>query len=71
MVEKILSGDEDYDVVISTYEMVIRDVEELSEFRWSYLVIDEAHRIKNKTSRLFGALNGLSTKHRLLLTGFL
>ena len=57
------------DVVISTYQMVIRDAETLSNIQWCYLIVDEAHTLKNAKGRLFESLNAFSTKHRLLLTG--
>eukprot|EP01084_Bolivina_argentea_P276725 472237_1 len=65
----ISKGEMDADVVISTYQMVIRDAETLSNLKWCYLVVDEAHTLKNAQSRLFEALNAFCTKHRLLLTG--
>jgi chromodomain-helicase-DNA-binding protein 1 len=36
---------------------------------WECLVVDEAHRLKNKNSVLFQALSQFKTKHRVLLTG--
>jgi len=60
---------EEEDVVISTYQMVIRDAEILSQLKWEYLIVDEAHTLKNAKGKLFESLNSFSTKHRLLLTG--
>jgi len=57
------------DVVVSTYQMVIRDAETMNNVKWCYLIVDEAHTLKNAAGRLFGALNAFSTRHRLLLTG--
>jgi len=36
---------------------------------WEVLVVDEAHRLKNKNSALFQSLSQFKTKHRMLLTG--
>ena len=36
---------------------------------WEALIIDEGHRLKCKTSKLFEALQTLRTSFRLLLTG--
>jgi len=36
---------------------------------WEYMIIDEGHRIKNRTSRLFEQLQHFKVKHRLILTG--
>ena len=36
---------------------------------WCYMVIDEAHRIKNEASALSVVVRQLSTQYRLLITG--
>ena len=38
-------------------------------FRWGYLVVDEAHRLKNRASVLFDSLGRVGARRRLLLTG--
>ena len=42
-----------FDVLITTFELVLKDAEQLGEIRWSYLVVDEAHRLKNNESALY------------------
>lgn len=42
----------EWDVCISSYEMVIREKSVFKKFNWRYLVIDEAHRIKNEKSKV-------------------
>jgi SWI/SNF-related matrix-associated actin-dependent regulator of chromatin subfamily A member 5 len=37
--------------------------------QWNYLIIDEAHRLKNEASQFSTTVRMLNTKHRLLLTG--
>ncbi|GME86015.1 unnamed protein product [[Candida] boidinii] len=58
-----------FDVVITSYEMVIREKSKLSKFRWEYIVIDEAHRIKNEESALSQIIRLFYSKNRLLITG--
>ena len=41
----------------------------LAKFAWQYLVIDEAHRLKNEASLFSKTVRSFQTKHRLLLTG--
>jgi superfamily II DNA or RNA helicase len=41
-----------FDVVITSYEMVIKEKNHFKKFHWRYIIIDEAHRIKNENSRL-------------------
>lgn len=42
-----------FDVLITTFELVLKDAEQLGEIRWSYLIVDEAHRLKNNESALY------------------
>ena len=42
-----------FDVLITTFELVLKDAAMLSEIKWSYLVVDEAHRLKNNESALY------------------
>lgn len=58
-----------FHVLITSYEMVLREKATLSAVEWSYLIIDEAHRIKNEQSALSIVVRQLSTKYRLLVTG--
>ncbi|GMF51656.1 unnamed protein product [[Candida] boidinii] len=58
-----------FDVVVTSYEMVIREKSKLAKFRWEYIVIDEAHRIKNEESALSQIIRLFYSKNRLLITG--
>ncbi|KAK8048898.1 SWI/SNF family of DNA-dependent ATPase [Apiospora phragmitis] len=44
--------DEKFDVCITSYEMILREKSHLKKFAWEYIIIDEAHRIKNEESSL-------------------
>jgi SWI/SNF-related matrix-associated actin-dependent regulator of chromatin subfamily A member 5 len=41
----------------------------LQRFAWKYLVIDEAHRLKNDASLFSTTVRSFRTSNRLLLTG--
>ena len=41
----------------------------LCKIPWRYLIIDEAHRIKNENSALAGVVRSFIAAHRLLITG--
>ena len=41
----------------------------LKECTWTYVVVDEGHRLKNKDTRLSVELKKIKSKNRLLLTG--
>lgn len=49
--------------------MIIRERAVLRKVQWRYLVIDEAHRIKNEKSKLSEIIREFETTNRLLLTG--
>lgn len=42
----------EWDVCVTSYEMVIKEKSVFKKFNWRYLVIDEAHRIKNEKSKV-------------------
>lgn len=58
-----------WDVVVTTYEVVNMEKGPLTKIAWRYLVIDEAHRIKNEASQFSQTIRLLNTQSRLLLTG--
>jgi len=58
----------------TTYDIAIKDCSLLQklgrgQLRWQYLVVDEAHRLKNRSSVLFESLGKTHAARRLLLTG--
>lgn len=60
----------DYPFIVTSYEVAIRDqlkLEKLSEF--TYLIVDEGHRLKNHRCTLISSLKRLKAANRLLLTG--
>ncbi|EGW31748.1 uncharacterized protein SPAPADRAFT_51729 [Spathaspora passalidarum NRRL Y-27907] len=59
----------DFDVLITSYEMVIREKSQLKKFKWEYIVVDEAHRIKNEESSLSQIIRLFYSRNRLLITG--
>ncbi|XP_031616809.1 chromatin-remodeling complex ATPase chain Iswi-like [Contarinia nasturtii] len=59
----------EWEVCITSYEMCIREKSVFKKFNWRYMVIDEAHRIKNEKSKLSEILREFKTANRLLLTG--
>eukprot|EP01047_Picozoa_sp_COSAG01_P040521 COSAG01_NODE_3417_length_6121_cov_33.897376_3_plen_998_part_00 len=59
----------EFDVCALSYETAIKEKSSLVKFPWEYLVIDEAHRIKNENSVLSQIIRLYKTKCRLLITG--
>ncbi|CAK9230345.1 unnamed protein product [Sphagnum troendelagicum] len=58
-----------FNVMLTSYEMVIADSSQLRAVQWETLIVDEGHRLKNSESKLFNLLNTYSFGHRVLLTG--
>ncbi|KAJ8545179.1 hypothetical protein K7X08_017762 [Anisodus acutangulus] len=58
-----------FNVLLTTYEMVLVDSTYLRRIPWEVLVVDEGHRLKNSSSKLFSMLNTFSFQHRVPLTG--
>lgn len=50
MRDVLLPGE--WDVCVTSYEMLIKEKSVFKKFNWRYLVIDEAHRIKNEKSKV-------------------
>jgi SWI/SNF-related matrix-associated actin-dependent regulator of chromatin subfamily A member 5 len=59
----------EWDVCVTSYEMVIKEKAVFKKFQWKYLIIDEAHRIKNEKSKLSEYVREFKCQNRLLLTG--
>ncbi|KAL9635277.1 MAG: hypothetical protein Q9204_002680 [Flavoplaca sp. TL-2023a] len=58
-----------FHVLLTTYEYVNMDSSFLSQIKWQLLVVDEAHRLKSRTSQLYQKLLDFKAPHRLLITG--
>lgn len=59
----------EHDIVISTYPVLVRDVERLEKIAFSSIVLDEAQAIKNVRSQTHKALSRLQAEHRVCLSG--
>ncbi|WP_081673696.1 DEAD/DEAH box helicase [Pseudomonas cremoricolorata] len=59
----------EYDLVLTTYALVPRDLEHLQAQPWHVLVLDEAQNIKSSTSKAASALRELQAQQRICLSG--
>eukprot|EP00587_Corethron_hystrix_P011147 CAMPEP_0113320938 /NCGR_PEP_ID=MMETSP0010_2-20120614/14592_1 /TAXON_ID=216773 ORGANISM="Corethron hystrix, Strain 308" /NCGR_SAMPLE_ID=MMETSP0010_2 /ASSEMBLY_ACC=CAM_ASM_000155 /LENGTH=201 /DNA_ID=CAMNT_0000178911 /DNA_START=1 /DNA_END=603 /DNA_ORIENTATION=+ /assembly_acc=CAM_ASM_000155 len=59
----------DWDICVTTYEVVNTEKNTISKIAWHYLIIDEAHRLKNEASAFSQTVRTFETRYRLLLTG--
>ncbi len=56
-------------LVISTYALAHRDIEQLQGVPWSGIILDEAQNIKNPETRQSRAARSLTADYRIALTG--
>ncbi|MCE1245525.1 MAG: SNF2 family helicase [Firmicutes bacterium] len=58
-----------YDVVFTTYGLMMRDIDFLKQIKFHYVILDESQAIKNPLSQRARAARHLNCEHRLVLTG--
>lgn len=63
------TGKRKFDVLVTSYEGLLKEKGKFGKIDWKYLIIDEAHRIKNEKSSLSVAVRTIKTDFRLLITG--
>ena len=56
-------------VLIISYEMFLRCIEDIRKVKFDLIICDEAHRLKNSAIKTATAITGLSINRRILLTG--
>jgi non-specific serine/threonine protein kinase len=60
---------DEYDVVLTTYGTMLRDVELLRRYKFSHIILDESQAIKNPLAKGAKAARLLDGDHRLVMTG--
>jgi ATP-dependent DNA helicase len=58
-----------FPVVVTTYEMIIKDRVHLARYDWGQVIVDEGHRLKNMDSILMREIKKYPSAGRTLLTG--
>jgi ATP-dependent DNA helicase len=58
-----------FPIVLTTYDMIIRDRTHLAHYDWGYIVVDEGHRLKNLNCKLMKEIKKYSSAGRMILTG--
>ncbi len=59
----------EHDVVLTTYPLLWRDIDQLAGQPFHTVILDEAQTVKNATSKSAAAVRRLQSRHRLCLTG--
>ncbi|BDZ70605.1 DEAD/DEAH box helicase [Methanobacterium petrolearium] len=60
---------DDFDVIISSYGTLRRDVKRFKKIKWCLLVVDEAQNIKNPTAKQTKAIKSVKSDNKIALTG--
>lgn len=58
-----------FDIIVTSYEGINICLKDLKKIYWKYIIVDEAHRIKNDQSMLSKNLRDLKTDMKMLITG--
>ncbi|NWV36252.1 CHD1 protein, partial [Grantiella picta] len=58
-----------FNMLLTTYEILLKDKSFLGGLNWAFIGVDEAHRLKNDDSLLYKTLIDFKSNHRLLITG--
>uniref|UniRef100_A0A9J8B3G1 Chromodomain helicase DNA binding protein 7 n=1 Tax=Cyprinus carpio carpio TaxID=630221 RepID=A0A9J8B3G1_CYPCA len=66
---RVIKGAYKFHAIITTFEMILTDCPELRSVPWRCVIIDEAHRLKNRNCKLLEGLKMMDMEHKVLLTG--
>lgn len=58
-----------FNVLVTSYEYILMDSDFLRSIKWQALAVDEAHRLKNKESKLYSELASFGAPAKILITG--
>ncbi|CAL8247191.1 unnamed protein product [Lota lota] len=58
-----------HSVLVISYEMLLRSLEQIQKLEFGLIVCDEGHRLKNSSIKTSSAISGLSCRRRVILTG--
>ena len=67
--EEIIKDYKKYDILITTYNLVKRDLESYKKIFFDYVILDEAQNIKNPSSQNAKSVKELKSKNKFALTG--
>jgi hypothetical protein len=57
-----------FNVLLTTYEYIMKDKAQLKKFQWQYIIVDEGHRMKNAQSKFAQTLGSVyQSRHRYIL----
>ncbi len=66
---KLFDKIKDFDLVLSTYQLALRDKEKFDKEQFEYIILDEAQKIKNPKAKMTIAIKSFKSNYRLALSG--
>ncbi len=67
--EELIKTYKNYDILITTYNLIRNDIEHYNKIQFNYIILDEAQNIKNPNSQNAVIIKSLNSKNRFALTG--
>ncbi|THU99120.1 hypothetical protein K435DRAFT_777107 [Dendrothele bispora CBS 962.96] len=67
--EEAIAFSKKFPIVVTTYEMIIKDRAHLAKYDWGYIVVDEGHRLKNLDCKVMREIKKYPAASRMILTG--
>lgn len=67
--KKLISQLGKYDILVTSYSLLQKDIEIYEEYHFGYSILDEAQHIKNRGTRNAKSVKQIKARHRLILTG--
>lgn len=66
---RFIVSSQEYDLIITSYALIPRDIAFLSSVDYSALILDEVQNVKNAATRQYQAVRRINAAHRIALTG--
>ncbi|RUM64243.1 MAG: helicase SNF2 [Sulfurospirillum sp.] len=66
---KLFDQAQKYDLLLTTYQLCLRDQEKFKEMEFTYIILDEAQKIKNPKAKMTQAIKSFRAEHKLALSG--
>lgn len=67
--KKLLNEMDQYDLIVTSYTLLQKDIEFYRTISFGYIILDEAQHIKNRSTRNAQSVKMIQASHRLILTG--